>query len=180
MNKTIKSNLKIIEVENQNKIGGRKQTIFQMSKKNYYSEFLIGGVNPELGRNKRNTRAYVCSIIDKENRKEIETSPEMKMVNRTSTKWMKTRAGLLQGPNKPSTAKMIEATRFRSQTAQKDSSGRKTTASTGNNESNKKFKNHIRYPDEHHTFIFQNSWIPNSYRMNNKSEMDRVESIIPK
>ena len=76
---------------------------------------------------------------------------------------------------RPSTTKIIQATRIRSQTAQKELSIKRTTASTGNNESKNRFKNH----PEGHSFLFQNSWIPNSYRLNS-NDGERVEVIIPK
>lgn len=133
-----------------------------------------------LNRIKRNTREYVCSILQKENSKNaIEFSPQ-RVINRTSTKWMKKRVGLQNSNSRPSTTKIIEATKIRSQTAQKDSSVRRTTASTGNNLSNHRFKNHIKYQDGQN-FLFQNSWIPKSYRKEPlETPGDRNEGMIPK
>mmetsp|Transcript_17348 Transcript_17348/g.17029 ORF Transcript_17348/g.17029 Transcript_17348/m.17029 type:complete len:203 (+) Transcript_17348:584-1192(+) len=81
--------------------------------------------------------------------------------------------------SRPGTTKIIQATKIRSQTAQKDSSVRRTTASTGNNLSNHRFRNHVKYT-ESENLLFQNSWIPNSYRKNVFDVADRTDPVIPK
>lgn len=76
---------------------------------------------------------------------------------------MKVRLGSQEGSTRPNTTKKMDQVRMRSQTAHKDIiEEKKTASSTG--DSNKLFKHHARY-NEKTRLLFQNSWIPNSYRV---------------
>lgn len=108
----------------------------------------------------RNTKMYVGSIIGDRLRK---------VINKTSTKWMKNRVSS-QDDDRPHTTKELEEKRIRSQTAQKDSiSNKRTTASTGGNGSKKGIKQHVAH-SKGNSYLEQNAWIPNSYRVNKPSE----------
>lgn len=130
----------------------------------------------------RNTKTHVGSIIG---------AKLHHITNRTSTKWMKVRLGSQEGSTRPNTTKKMDQTRMRSQTTHKDGlEERKVGGSAG--DSNKLYKHH-RY-NEKTQLLFQNSWIPNSYRVsrvtneeqNNTKETDDkpnkiiIKKIIPK
>ena len=102
----------------------------------------------------RNTKMHVGSIIG---------TKLQRIINKTSTKWMEAR--YIQDV-RPQTTKEIEEKRLKSQTVHKDSIWNKwTNASTGANGS----KRMSRIPNKNikiNSFLIQNSWIPNSYRVN--------------
>jgi hypothetical protein len=90
---------------------------------------------------------------------------------------MKIRLGSQEGSTRPNTTKKMDQVRMKSQTAHKDIiEGKKTAGSRG--DSAKHFRPHNRYGHPTH-LLFQNSWIPNSYRVsraaNNKTE-DQINS----
>lgn len=108
--------------------------------------------------NGRNTKMHVGSIIG---------SKLQRIINKTSTKWME--AKYIQDI-RPQTTKDVEEKRLKHQAVHKDSIWNKwTNASTGANGSKKV----ARIPNKSikvNSFLMQNSWIPNSYRVNKCSE----------
>ncbi|CAI2385740.1 unnamed protein product [Moneuplotes crassus] len=181
LQKTIKKTMNAFEVENKRNCSEcRDKIIFmginKVSTANNATK--IPTSKQCINRAKRNAREYVCSILDHEKPHTGIEFTNHKIINRTSAGWMKQSYGT-NSDSRPGTTKIIQATKIRSQTAQKDSSVRRTTASTGNNLSNHRFRNHVKYT-ESENLLFQNSWIPNSYRKNVFDVADRTDPVIPK